>query len=182
MRRTSEKEIKKGFIGFLIFGIIAILMGFIILASPLIPTTPYEEYKEKEVVISTFDLSTGRHRASYYYIITEDGEKFTITGEYSAPQLYQTLIKDTVAVIKYDTNSILPFKKYAEEITVNGNKIVTYNNDAPTNWTPLIIFCLLFCLIGGAFLFFYHWYITHNRKLQSKRDERINKKYGQLKK
>ena len=112
----------------------------------------------------------------------QDGEKYNITGEYSRSELSEILIKGTTAVIKYDTNDILPFKKYAEEMTVDGNKIVTYNNDAPTNWTPHIIFCVLSCFIGAAFLFAYRWQIMRNRKLQAKRDARIIKKYGKLKK
>ena len=182
MRRKSDRETKKEFSIFLILGILAIFVGLFIFVYPLMPTRPYEEYNEKEVVISSFDLSTSVKGASYHYIITEDGEKYNITGEYSASELYEILIKGTVAVIKYATNNILPFKKYAEEITVNGNKIVIYNNDAPTNWTPHIIYGLLFCLIGVFFLLAFRWQIMRNRKLQAKRDARIIKKYGQLRK
>ena len=183
MRRISDKEIKKEFNIFLVLGIIAILFGIFIVLLPIMPTTPYEEYKEKEVIISEFDHFYGGVRgASYDYIITEDGEKYNITGDYSKSELSEVLTKGTAAVIKYDINNILPFKKYAEEMTVNGNKIVTYNNDAPTNWTPHIIFCVLSCLIGIAFLFAYRWHIMRNRKLQAKRDAKIIKKYGKLKK
>lgn len=182
MRRKSEKEVKKDFIGFLIFGIAAIFVGFFILAYPLIPATPLEEHREKEIVISKFDYHSGtKGSSSYHYIISEDGEEYNITGEYSASELYEILTKGTVVVIKYDTNNILPFVKYAEEITFNGNKIVTYNNDAPTNWISHIIFSLLFVLIGVSFLFFYRWKITNNRKVQAKKDARIIKKYGKLK-
>jgi predicted RND superfamily exporter protein len=183
MRRRSDKEIKKEFNIFLILGIIAILFSIFIVLLPIMPTTPYEEYKEKEVIISEFDHFYGGPKgASYDYIITEDGEKYNVTGEYSRSELSEILIKGTTAVIKYDINDILPFKKYAEEITVGGNKIVTYNNDTPTKWTFHIIFCLIFCLIGVAFLFAFRGQIIRNRKLQAKRDARIIKKYGNLKK
>ena len=183
MRRKSDKEIRKEFNIFIILGIIAILFGLFILLLPVIPTTPYEEYKEKEVVISKFDHFYGGVKgASYDYIITEDGETYNITGDYSRSELSEILIKGTVAVIKYDNNNILPFKKYAEEMTVDGNKIVTYNDDAPINWIPHIILGLLFCLIGVALLFLCRWHIIRNRKLQAKRDARIVKKYGNLKK
>ena len=183
MRRRSDREIKKEFNIFLILGIIAILFGIFIILLPIMPTTPYEEYEEKEVIISEFDHFYGGPKGSSYdYIITEDGETYNVTGEYSRSELSEILIKGTTAIIKYDTNNILPFKKYAEEITVGGNKIVTYNDDAPTNWTPHIIFCLIFCLIGVTFLFAFRWQIIRNRKLQAKRDARIIKKYGKLKK
>ena len=181
MRRRSDREVKKEFNIFLILGIIAILFGIFIILLPIMPTTPYEEYKEKEVIISEFDhFYGGLKGASYDYIITEDGEKYNVTGEHSRSKLSEILIKGTTAVIKYDTNNILPFIKYAEEITVGGNKIVTYNDDVPTNWTPHIIFCLICCLIGVSFLFVFRWQVIRNRKLQTKRDARIIKKYGKL--
>ena len=183
MRRKSDKQIKKEFISVLIFGIVAIFAGLFVLTYPLIPATPLEEHKEKEIVISQFDYHSGwQHGSSYHYIITEDGEIYNITGEYSATQLYDVLSKGTVAVIKYDTNKILTFKKYAEEITVDGNKIVTYNNDDPINWTMNIIFGLLALPTGLASLFLFRWEIKHNREMQAKRDARIIKKYGNLKK
>ena len=168
---------------FLFFGIVAIFASLFVLTYPLIPATPLEEHKEKEIVISQFDYhGGGRYGASYHYIITEDGERYNITGEYSATQLYDVLSKGTVAVIKYDTNKLLTFINYAEEMTVNGNKIVTYNNDDPPNWTLHIIFGLLTFLVGIGFLFFYGWEIKHNREMQAKRDARIIKKYGKLEK
>ena len=183
MRRKSDKQINKEFISVLIFGIVAISAGLFVLTYPLIPATPLEEHKEKEIVISQFDYNGGgRYGASYHYIITEDGERYNITGEYNATALYEILIKGTVARIKYDTNKILPWMKYAEEMTVDGNKIVTYNNDDPTNWTMHIIFGLFALLIGLASLFLCRWEIKHNREMQAKRDARIIKKYGKLEK
>ena len=183
MRRKSDKEIKKEFNFFLVLGIIAILFGIFLVLLPIMPTTPYEEYEEKEVIISEFDHFYGGPKGSSYdYIITEDGETYNVTGEYSRSELSEILIKGTTAVIKYGINDILPFIKYAEEITVAGNKIVRYNNDAPINWTLPIIFFIFFCLVGSAFLFAFRWQIIRNRKLQAKRDERIMKKYGTLKK
>ena len=183
MRRKSDKEIRKEFNIFLILGTIAILFGLFILLLPIIPTTPFEEYTEKEVVISKFDhFYGGLKGASYDYIITDDGEKYNITGEYSKSELSEFLIEGTVAVIKYDTNNILPFKKYVEELTVEENRLVTYNNDTPINWAPHIIFCLISCFIGISLLLAFRWEVIRNRKLQAKRDARIIKKYGNLKK
>ena len=183
MRRKSDKQIKKEFISVLIFGIVAIFESLFVLTYPLIPATPLEEHKEKEIVILQFDFHAGgRYGASYHYIITEDGEKYNITGEYNAPELYELLTEGTVTTIMYDTNKILPWKKYAEEMTVDGNKIVTYNNDDPTNWTAHIIFGALTLLAGAGLLFLYRWEILHNREVQAKRDSRIIKKYGRIKK
>ena len=70
MRRKSDKQIKKEFISVLILGIVAIFAGLFVLTYPLIPATPLEEHKEKEIIISQFDYhSGGRYGASYHYII-----------------------------------------------------------------------------------------------------------------
>ena len=79
-------------------------------------------------------------------------------------------------------NKLLPFKKYAEEMTVNGQRIVSYNNDQPPDWTAIIVVCSILFLLGTGFLFAYRATILHNRKQQQKRDARIIKKYGALKK
>ena len=182
MRRKSDKEVRKEFSIFLVLGIIIILFGIFIFLYPIIPATPYEEYKEKEVIISKFDHFYGGVKgASYDYIITEDGEKYNISGDYIKSELSEILTKGTTAVIKYKVNSVLPCKTYIEEIIVDGSKVVTYNNDTPMNWVPHIIFGIFSCLIGIAFIVSYHWHITHNRKLQAKRDARIIKKYGDRK-
>ena len=65
---------------------------------------------------------------------------------------------------------------------VNGNKIITYDNDQPPAWTAIMIVCSILFLLGTGFLFAYRAAILHNRKQQKKRDERIVKKYGSLKK
>ena len=182
MRRKSDKEIKREFSIFLILGVSLILFGVFILLYPIIPTTPYEEYIQKEVVISKFDDFRGAKGTFYDYIITKDGEEYRVTGEHNKSELYEILTEGTTAVIKYDTNALLPFIRYAEEITVDGDKIVTYNNDAHVNWIPHIIFGLFSCLIGSALLFTFRWHIIRNRKLQAQRDSRIIKKYGKLKK
>ena len=71
---------------------------------------------------------------------------------------------------------------YVEEMIVNGNKIITYDNDQPPDWTAIMIVCSILLFLGTGFLFAYRAAILHNRKQQKKRDERIVKKYGSLKK
>ena len=182
MRRKSDKEMKKEVRIFLVLGIMEILFSLFVIVLPIIPPTPYEKYTEKEVVISKFGHFYGGPKGSSYdYIITEDGEQYNITGDYNRSELTEILTKGTIVIIRCCTNNILPFKKYAEEITVNENKIVTYNNDAPINWTLPIIFSSISFLIGVLFLFAYRWQITRNKKINAKRDARIIKKYGQPK-
>lgn len=181
MRRKSDKEVRKENAIFLVLGCAFIFLGLFILTSPLIPPKPYDEYMEKDVAISKFDYFHTVKGSSYHYILTEDGEKYNITGKYTSSELYDLLLPGTCATIKYDVNRIFPFKKYAEEITVNGNKIVTYDNDQPPNWTALIIAGSLSLSIGIGLMVVFRLAVVQNRKKQKKRDARIIKKYGKLK-
>jgi hypothetical protein len=61
-------------------------------------------------------------------------------------------------------------------------EIITYDNDQPPDWTAIIIAGSISSLLGTGFLFVYRAAIVHNRKQQQKRDARIIKKYGKLKK
>ena len=182
MRRKSNKDIRKEYRIFLVIGCAFFLFGLFILWSPLIPLTPYDEYMEKDVVISKFDYHSTVKGASYHYILTEDGEKYNITGEYESSELYTMLSPGTYATIKYEINKVFPFKMYVEEMIVNGNKIITYDNDQPPDWTAIMIVSSILLLLGTGFLFAYRATILHNRKQQQKRDARIIKKYGALKK
>lgn len=182
MRRKSDKDITKEYRILIILGIVCILFGLSAVVLPVfLPITPYEEYMEKEVVILKFDHFYTVKGSSYDYIITEDGE-YNITGDYSRSQLSDILTKETVATIKYDVNPIFPHKKYVEEMIVAGNKVVTYDDDEPIQWTGPIIFCLVFSLIGVGLLFACRHAVVRNRTLQTKRNEKIIKKYGKLQK
>ncbi len=183
MRRKSDKEIKKENIVLLVVGMLCILVGLFMLTLPLMHTISYQELTETQVIITKFDHHSGGGKfASYDYIVTEDGDVFNVTGEYSRAELSNLLSSGTAATIKYSVNRILPFKKYVEEMTVDGQMVVTYNNHKPINWTAPAIFCIIFCLLGVAHIIGYCLHIRRNRKIQEKRDARIIKKYGKLNK
>ncbi|MBQ7379375.1 MAG: hypothetical protein IJW70_06795 [Clostridia bacterium] len=179
MRRKSDKEIKKENAMLLVVGILCILVGLFMLTLPLMHATSYQELTEAQVTIKKFDRHYGGGKfASYDYIVTEDGDVFNVTGEYSRAELEGLLSPGTAVTIKYSTNRILPFKQYAEEMTVDGLTVVAYNNHKPIDWTGSVIFCIIFCLLGVAQIIGYCLLIRRNRKMQEKRDARIIRKYG----
>lgn len=179
MRRKTDKEIKKENAVLLIVGILCILTGIFMLTLPLMHTTSYQELTEAQVIIEKFDRYYGGGKfATYDYIVTEDGDVFNVTGEYDRAELSDLLSPGTAATIKYSVNRIFPFKQYAEEMTVNGQTVVTYNNHKPIDWTASVIFCVIFCLLGVAHFIGYCLHIRRNRIMQEKRDARIAKKYG----
>ncbi len=178
MRRKTDKDIRKEYVIFLILGCLCILLAILFILSPLIPSRPYEDYVEKEVVIRKLDRPSSRYRGITYHIVTEDGDSYSVTGEFNSTELNNTLVKGTTATIRYAKNRMLPFILYAEEVVVDGELIVTYDNDQPINWTLPIIACALALLPGGCLLAGYRWGIVRNRRMQAKRDARITKKYG----
>jgi hypothetical protein len=178
VRRKTNKEVRKEHRITLILGCCFIAFAVFCILLPLIPRTPYSEHFEKEVIVSESDFYFGGVRgASYYYIITTDGEIYNITGEYSASKLREYLKEGTQITIKYTENKLFN-RKYAEEIVLNGELLVKYDNDKPIDWTGSIIFATFSDLVGIGFILSYRFHINHNRKLQAKRDARIKKKYG----
>ena len=178
MRRKSDKEVKKEHRITLILGCCFIAFAVFCILLPLIPYTPYSEHFEKGVIISECDFYSGGVRgASYYYIITTDGEIYNITGDYSTSKLKESLKEGTEITIKYTENKLFN-RMYAEEIVLNGELLVKYNNDDPIDWTGSIIFAAVSALVGVGFILAYRFHINHNRQLQAKRDARIKKKYG----
>ena len=178
MRRKSDKEVKQEHRIALILGCCFIAFAVFCILLPLIPRTPYSEHLEKEVIVSEFDFHSGGVRgASYYYIITTDGEIYNITGDYSASKLRECLKEGTQTTIKYTENKVFN-RKYAEEIALGEELLVKYNNDGPIDWTGSIIFATFSALVGVGFILSYRFHINHNRQLQAKRDARIKKKYG----
>lgn len=178
MRRKTDKEVKKEHRIILILGCCFIAFAIFCILLPLVPRTPYSEHLEKEIVISDFDYHSGGVRGvSYHYIVTTDGEIYNVTGEYSAPELREHLKKGTQIAIKYTENKFFN-RKYAEEIVLNGEPLVRYNNDKPIEWTAPIIFAAFSALVGIGFILSYRFFVQHNRKIRAKRDARIKKKYG----
>ena len=73
------------------------------------------------------------------------------------------------------------FFDYAEEVRVEDNIVVSYNNDDPIPRSPYFLLSGIIVLIDIAFLLLRFWWIKHLQTLQDKRDKRIKKKYGKLK-
>ena len=175
MRINNAIKSRNKYNGLNVLGVIMILMGLVMLLLPLIQPKPYDEYVEKEVVISGvhrhYTKLHNRTHNYYDYITTKDGERYKITGKYKEENLKPTLQEGTVATIKYDDNNILSSMKSVEEISVNGIKVVTYN-DSPKSWDFSVKLCLVFCIIGAGCLSFYYLSVFYEKKKAKKREAR----------
>ncbi|MCI6957398.1 MAG: hypothetical protein SPI15_04790 [Candidatus Faecousia sp.] len=158
-----------------------IIFGILVAILPHIaPTVSYDSLQTKEVTITVFKhFYGGAHGASYDYIRTTDGEEYNISGDYQREQLIELLTQGRTVTIKWYKNN--PFwTLLAEEIYVDGERVVTYNNDLPVDWkSPLLFGSFLIALgVGGFFLL--RFFLKTNRTKQKKRDEKIKRKYGNV--
>lgn len=183
LQRKTDKDIIKENHWLIILSTLLILFGVICAILPYIaPHVDYDSLQTKEVTIIEFKHFYGGSKgASYDYIRTTDGQKLILSGEYQREQLKELLTEGISATVKWYKNE--PFwTLLVEEMYVDGERIVTYDNDKPVDWkSPLIFgFCSITLGIGGFFVL--RLFVKTNRKKQKKRDERIRRKYGNVSK
>lgn len=165
----------------MILSTLLILLGvFSVILPHVVPDVGYDYLQTKEVIVTAFKNFDGGYKgASYDYIRTTDGEKYNISGDYQRAQLQELLTEGKTVTIKWYKNE--PFwTLLVEEMYVDGERVVTYDNDKPVVWKPPLIFgsCFIALGIGGFFLL--RLFVKTNRKKQKKRDEKILRKYGKI--
>ena len=112
------------------------------------PHVSYEFLQTKEVTVTAFKRFYGGPKgASYDYIRTTDGEKYNLSGDYQRGQLQELLTEGKTVTIKWYKNE--PFwRLLVEEMYVDGERVVTYDNDKPVDWKSTLIF-------GSCFIDFF---------------------------
>ena len=183
MQRKTDKDIIKENYWLIVLSALLILFGMFCSILPHIaPHVGYDSLQTKEVTITEFKHHYGGYRgASYDYIRTTDGEKYNLSGEYQREHLKGLLTKGKAVTIKWYKNE--PFwTLLVEEMYVDGERVVTCDNDNPVDWKSPLIFgsCFIALGIGGFFLL--RLFVNTNRKKQKKRDEKIQRKYGNIEK
>lgn len=182
--RMSNKDILKTNVFLLIFSAVFLLMGVLLPLLPvLIPTAEYSELIDKEIVIESVEWVHQYKGTSYHRITTTDGEQYNITGGYFDIDIEEALPCGKTVSIKYYENKILfATKKYAEVIAADGVCIVHYDNDEDNGIWVLYLLSACCFLIGAGAICFVVWQIRHNRKKQAKRNQKIIRKYGSIRK
>jgi hypothetical protein len=179
MRRKTDKDIRREY-GWLVIGsVILILLGLLFAILPnVIPPVSYDSLQTKEVTITAFKRHIGGRRGhTYDYILTSEGEKFNLSGDYQRAHLNTLLTEGTTAIIKWYRN--VPFRTLLlEEMYIDGERVVTYDNDRPSDWWAPLIGGGFFCVLGAGGLLMFRNIRNSNRKKQKMRDERILRKYG----
>ena len=143
-KKSVPKENRWLLIGPLVF----VLMGILVIVLTYIEKPiEYASLQTKTVTVEKFKHHYGSHGSSYDYIRTTDGERYTISGEYQRKELEEHLTKGTTITILWYQNK--PFwTLLAEEIYIDGSRVVTFDSDAPANKTVLLVVGSLAVILG----------------------------------
>ena len=178
MKHISPKILRKRrVIAWLVWSASVVMALLLVFSPELFPPPSYDELYEKTVTVSSCER-THQYRGGYSYrLYTEEDSTFTLTGTFDHDTVADMLQHGVTATVK-GYPSINPFFDCAEEITVNGEAIVSYNNDDPPDRIALVWLGLFFVLIGTGYTACSLWWAKHLQSLEEKRNKRIEKKYG----
>ena len=179
MKRISEKDfVKMNSLTWTVFSVLVILAVVSFFFLDLFPEPTYAELEEKNVVVADIIRVHIYRSGDVYRVCTVDGETYNLTGSFAYEDLKDILLPNTTATIKWARNRFVIFPDYAEEVIVNGQVVVRYNNDEPIPRSPYYFMAGLFAVFGALFLWGRLWWTKHLRTKQEKRDKRIQRKYG----
>ena len=183
MHRMSDKDILKLNTFVIIFIIFCFLTAIILPLLPvLLPIAEYNELINKDIVIRSVERVHQYRAPDYYLIITETGERYNITGDYNKKEIENALPRGkTVSIKYYENDFLLGTKKYAEVIEVDGVCVVHYDNDGENDLWIFYLLSVCCILMGTGAICFVVWEIRNNRRKQAKRDQKIIRKYGSVK-
>ena len=148
MRRKLDKDVLIENWWLLIGPLVFVLLGIlVIILTYTEKPIEYGSLQTKSVTVEAFKHHYGSHGSSYDYIRTSDGERYTISGEYQRKRLEELLTKGTKITIMWYQNK--PFwTLLAEEIYIDGIRVVAYDNDAPVIKTITLIIGICSILLG----------------------------------
>lgn len=147
--------------------IILVLVFFLI---PIIGRQPpYEELEEAQIQIESVLYTSGRRGGHLALIIQPDGKTMVASGRLSSREDFENKLPGATAQVKY-YRGVFPFPaRRVEELTVNGETIITYRD----RQTGYVIF---FCTIGGIYLVIEFLFFAGGAHLWKKLRKKIEKK------
>ena len=128
-------------------------------------TIDYASLQTKQVTVETLKYHLGGNGSSYHDIRTTDGERYVVKGDYNRNQLEEVLIKGRIITIKWYKSDFGGL--CAEEVYVDGEQVVIFNDDFLNNNIRLIVSAFAIVLgIGGLCI--------ANRILKSLSEQKTN--------
>ena len=109
--------------------LIAVVIALLLQLVPVVYRVPdYEELSVKKVTVESVEEKLGRYSSHSYFLITADGERMKIVGEFSGSELLKKLQSDTEVTIKYHPGIYFPDgEMYVMELTCDGALLVAYD-------------------------------------------------------
>ena len=175
MKTTIDKEILKENWWLVVGPVIFILLGILLIVLPNRPVD-YASLQTKEVIVETFKYRYGRHGSDYHDIRTADGDRYVIKGDYRWEQLEDLLTKGTIITVKWYESDF--GELCAEEVYVDGKRVVVYNGDLPVKNNIRLMLSIFAILLGiGSHCFVKRTLVTlTEQKIKNMKWLRNNKK------
>ena len=151
MKAKVDKEILKENGLLFVVPALVLLLGVLLIVLPYKPID-YAALQSKDVTVHSIVHRYPRGSADYHDIRTTDGERYVVKGEYEREQLETLLRKGTRITIKWyrsDFGGVC-----AEEVYVDEEKVVAYNDDLPAKGDMHLLIGISAVTIGWGSLCF----------------------------
>ena len=165
MNAKVDKTILKDNWWLIIGPILFLLLGILLAVLPSRPID-YASLQTKEVTVETLKYHYQQHGSDYHDILTTDGERYVVKGDFNRNQLEELLTEGTIITIKWYKNDL--GRLCAEEIYVDGKEVVVFNDDFLNNNIRLAL-SVIAIVFGICSL------CLANRMLKSLSEQKTNK-------
>ena len=180
MGRKTDREILRENRWLTVLSAVFILCGILIALLPhLLPFASYDSLQETVATVQVFKHFYGGSKGlNYAYLLTTDNEKYILSGDYDEEEAAKQLTAGKAVTLKWYQNK--PFgERLAEEVSVDGNPLVRYDNDLARDKKFSLFAGAFLAAAGTGGLLLLNLSLKANRKKQAKRDEKLKQKYGE---
>lgn len=134
------------------------------------PTPAYENLQSDTISVDSIRYYAGGRGSGYYGLISTEGVKYRLSGDFKIKELEEKLEYGTEISIKwYRKDKLTVEKLYIEEILLGGERLSIYsNNDKATNIFAYVGGSVMFVLGFAAIIFYRYNVIKEIRKLPKK--------------
>lgn len=180
MGRKTDREVLRENRWLTVLSAVFILCGIWIALLPhLLPFASYDFLQEQEATVQSFKHFYGGAKGlNDTYLLTTDNEKYILSGDYDHEEAAEQLTACNAITLKwYQSN---PFgERLAEEVSVDGKPIVRYDNDLGRDKKASFFAGAFLAAVGTGGLLLLNLTLKTSRKKQTRRDEKLKRKYGE---
>lgn len=163
-KQYDKRRAEKAFLKFVIAGVLFMLL-------PLIYFRPsYDNLQTKDIRVSSIGsyASGGRYSSLSYYLLTVDGDRYEILGDFTYSELKEALQPNTPVAIKfYRGLNGITVKNHIKELSRDGEILVSYRGNEQLE-NQIVMTCIGLVIIGIGFMY-YNWQTDFIRNIRNKR-------------